>query len=231
MGSPLLITIIITDLSDINQVLIEYEGGNHSMVYFGGDLWRCDEWLPNKIGDYSYTIYMRDDYDNWNSTSGSITFQDTISPVYSDLIESADPLELGDTITISINVIDFADINQTLIECEGLNHSMVNIIGNTWEYDLWKPNDLNVHQYKISMEDNSGNWNYTIGNITVQDTISPSPPIITNAPSGDINGVLTFDSLEGDDPSGISFYILIIDNESNPFLTPGYIFEVNITKL
>jgi hypothetical protein len=80
------------------------------------------------------------------------------------------------------------------------------------------------------MEDNSGNSNVVNGNITVQDTTAPSAPIMTNAPSGDVSGVLTFDWLDGSDPSGISYYVLMIDNESNPYITPGYIFISNITN-
>jgi len=69
-----------------------------------------------------------------------------------------------------------------------------------------------------------------IDNITVQDTIPPAPPIITNAPSGDVKGVLLFDWIDGNDPSGIMYYVLIIDNESNPENTPGYVFQINITN-
>ncbi|MCJ7649577.1 MAG: hypothetical protein MUP85_13255, partial [Candidatus Lokiarchaeota archaeon] len=80
-----------------------------------------------------------------------------------------------------------------------------------------------------------GNSNVTSGNFTVQDTTPPSQPIITNAPSGDVSGVLTFDWIDGFDPSGISFYVLLIDNaidnESNPYISPNYVFMSNITNI
>jgi hypothetical protein len=38
-----------------------------------------------------------------------------------------------------------------------------------------------------------------------------------------------FDWLDGDDPSGIFCYILIIDNETDPSITPGYVYKFNIT--
>ncbi|MFW9949633.1 MAG: hypothetical protein ACFFKA_05855, partial [Candidatus Thorarchaeota archaeon] len=231
LGTPLTISIITNDLSDVDQVLIEFEGSNHSMFYFGGDLWRYDSWLPNIIGIYNYTIHMRDNYDNWNFTIDSITFQDTISPTFTNLIENVDPLELGNSVNIRVTVNDYAGINRTLIEFEGNNHSMVNIGGYLWEYSSWTPTNLIVYQYIIHMEDNSGNWNSVIGNITVQDTTPPLAPVITNSPSGDINGILTFDWLDGSDPSGILYYILIIDNETNPFTTPGYVYFFNITNL
>ena len=201
------------------------------MGYFGGNLWHYDSWFPNRIGVYNYTIYMRDNNNNWNFTTDSITFQDSILPEYTNLIEDEDPLEFGNSVNIRITVSDFAGINQTLIEFEGSNHSMINIGGNLWEYSSWIPNNRIVYQYRIFMEDNSGNWNNITGDITVQDTTPPLAPVITNAPSGDVNGILTFDWLDGSDPSGISFYILIIDNETNPDATPGYVYFLNITNL
>lgn len=231
LGTQLIITITVSDLADIKKVLLEYEGSNHSMANVGGDLWHYDSWMPNRTGNYSYTIYMEDYNNNHNSTNGSIEFQDTTSPGYSYLIESSDPLELGNTEIITIEIDDFGGINKSLIEFEGSNNSMTNIYGNIWQYDSWTPSFWTVYQYKIYMEDNSGNSNVTSGNITVQDTTPPSPPIITNAPSGDVSGVLTFDWIDGSDPSGISFYVLLIDNESDPYITPGYVFKSNITNI
>ncbi|MBY9016909.1 MAG: hypothetical protein KGD68_14560, partial [Candidatus Lokiarchaeota archaeon] len=201
------------------------------MVNVGGNLWQYDSWMPNRTGNNSYTIYMEDNNNNYNSTSGSIEFQDTTSPVYSDIVESSDPLELGNAEIITIEIDDFGIINKSLIEFEGSNNSMSNIGGSTWQYDSWTPSFWTVYQYKIYIEDNSGNSNVTSGNITVQDTTPPSSPIITNAPSGDVSGILTFDWIDGSDPSGISYYILMIDNESDPFITPGFILDFNITNL
>ena len=231
LGTQLIITITIYDLADIQSVLLEYEGSNHTMEYVGGDLWEYDSWMPNRIGNFSYTIYMEDNNNNHNSTNGSIEFQDTISPVYSGLIESADPLELGNAETITIEIDDFSGINKSLIEFEGSNNSMTNIYGNIWEYDSWTPSFWTVYQYRIHIEDNSGNSNIASGNITVQDTTPPPSPIITNSPNGDVSGVLTFDWIDGSDPSGISYYILMIDDESDPFITPGFILDFNITNL
>ena len=231
LGTQLIITIIVYDLAEIKKVLLEFEGSNHSMANMGGDLWRYDSWMPNRVGNYSYTIYIEDNNNNNNSTSGSIVFQDTISPVYSDLIESADPLELGNIEVITIEINDFSGINKSIIEFEGSNYSMTNIYGNIWQCDSWTPSFWTVYQYKIYMEDNSGNSNVASGNITVQDTTPPPPPIITNAPSGDVSGVLTFDWIDGSDPSGISFYVLLIDNESDPYITPGYVFMSNISNV
>jgi hypothetical protein len=230
LGESLIISINATDLTDIKDVRIEFQGSNHTMTYIGGDIWRYNSWMPGSIGNYTYTIYITDNNDNLNYVSNSILFQDTIIPFYSNLFENADPLELGDNLIIRIDIEDFAGINQSLVEFEGANHTMTNIYGDTWQYDSWIPNNWIFYQYKIHMEDKSGNWNSLTNNITVQDTTPPPSPILTNSPSGDVSGILVFDWSDGVDPSGISFYILIIDNETNPLATPGYVYIFNITN-
>ncbi|MFW9823999.1 MAG: hypothetical protein ACFFE4_13730, partial [Candidatus Thorarchaeota archaeon] len=62
-----------------------------------------------------------------------------------------------------------------------------------------------------------------------KDTNAPSVPLLTSFPQGEVSGYLMFEWQEGSDPSGISKYRLIIDDEADPFATPGFVFEVNIT--
>ncbi|MFX1346419.1 MAG: right-handed parallel beta-helix repeat-containing protein, partial [Promethearchaeota archaeon] len=174
LGDTETITINVFDISGINQVLIEFEGANHSMTNIIGNTWQYDMWVPLSTGTYIYTIYIEDNHNNWNSTSGSIEVKDTITPTYSNLNESADPLELGDTETININVSDISGINQVLIEFEGANHSMTNLIGNTWQFNFWIPSITGIYPYIIYIQDNNNNWNSTSGDITVEDTTSPT---------------------------------------------------------
>ena len=230
LGVLFAISINTTDLAGIQEVLIEYENSNYTMTNIGGNIWNFDAWVPNSIGNCTYKIYITDNSGNLNYLNSWILFIDTIIPNYDNLFESSDPLELGDNQIVRINAYDFAGINQCLLEYEGMNHSMTNIYGNTWQFDSWIPNNWTFYQYKIFVEDKSGNWNYLSSNITVQDTLPPSPPILNNGPSGIVNGVLVFDWQDGYDPSGITRYVLIIDNETDYLITPGYIFEVNLTN-
>ncbi|MEE9571588.1 MAG: hypothetical protein V3W20_00905, partial [Candidatus Neomarinimicrobiota bacterium] len=162
-----------SDPSGINQVLIEFKGSNHSMANMGGDMWQY-EWEPSSIGSKSYTIWMEDNCNNWNSTSGSIMVIDTIAPTYSDLIESADPLPLGQNETISIRVFDSGSgVNQVILEYESSNHTMTNV-AETWSWSNWRPSSNDTYTYKIYMEDNLNNWNTTdVFNITVIITTAP----------------------------------------------------------
>ncbi|MHA2184824.1 MAG: Ig-like domain repeat protein, partial [Promethearchaeota archaeon] len=231
LGSELTISIKCTDLAGIKEVAIEYDNSNHTMIDMGSNIWQYNSWMPNSIGNYTYKIHITDYNNNLNYTSSSILFQDTVIPVYSNLIEDADPLELGDNQIISIDIYDFAGINQTLIEFEGMNYTMTQIDGDTWQYDSWTPNNRIIYQYRVYIEDKSGNWNFVIANFTVQDTTSPSLPILANSPSGDVSGTLLFDWEDGVDPSGILYYILIIDIETDPYSTPGYVYYINISNI
>jgi len=173
LASTEIISINVYDSVGINQVLIEIEGINYTMANIGGDTWQYDVWTPSSIGTYPYTIFMEDLDNNWNSVSESIEVVDSTPPSYSNLVESADPLELGLTEIISINLYDASGISQVLIEIEGINYTMTNIGGDTWQYDIWTPLNLGMHSYTLFIEDMNNNRNSLSDSITVIDTIPP----------------------------------------------------------
>ena len=75
------ITIIITDLSGIKQVLIEIGAVNYTMRNIAGtDIWCNDSWIPTTTGYHDYKIYMEDNNNNWNSVSGQIFVISDIPP-------------------------------------------------------------------------------------------------------------------------------------------------------
>jgi hypothetical protein len=67
------IQVDVTDLSGINNVIIEFENSNHTMAYVNGNTWEINNWTPSTTGTLSFTIYARDSLGNWNSESDSIT--------------------------------------------------------------------------------------------------------------------------------------------------------------
>ncbi|MFW9784405.1 MAG: hypothetical protein ACFFFB_19150, partial [Candidatus Heimdallarchaeota archaeon] len=163
----------ITDLSGISHVSIEIGGLNYTMINSEGSLWEYD-WNPVSTGILSYTIYTNDTEGNWNSLTNSITVQDTTKPLLTNLIEITDPLELGQTEIIQINITDISTISQVLIEINGGNYTMVNLGGITWQYNNWIPNSIGIKSYKIYAQDLDDNWNSLMDNITVVDTTAPS---------------------------------------------------------
>ncbi|MHA1256974.1 MAG: hypothetical protein ACTSPS_15390, partial [Promethearchaeota archaeon] len=213
----------------VGVVLIEIDGVNHTMTNVGGFTYEYN-WTKTSVGIIYYTIYANDTENDWNSFTSSFVIVDTTPPAFSDLAKSEDPLEFGNTLIISVNSTDLSDINQIKIEFEDSNHSMTNIGGNAWQYDLWIPSASGNCSYTIWAEDNNNNWAFINDSILVQDTTPPSPPILVSYPQGEVSDSLIFDWQDGSDPSGIAKYRLIIDNETDPFSTPGFVFEINITS-
>ncbi|MBY8979269.1 MAG: hypothetical protein KGD72_02655 [Candidatus Lokiarchaeota archaeon] len=174
LGQTETIQINSTDLSGISQVLIEIENTNYTMVNIGGTIWEYDSWIPVTTGLKLYTLFTNDTEGNWNSLTDSITVQDTVQPSLTSLVESADPLELGQTETIQINVSDPSGISHVLIEIESANYSMNQIDTNTYQFNTWSPTSVGVKGYSIYANDTKGNWNSLSNSITVQDTTLPS---------------------------------------------------------
>ncbi len=175
LGDTEIILIDVFDLSGINQILIEInELNNYTMEYVSGNTWCNNSWTPAFTGKHNYTIYMEDNHNNWNSTSGDIFVQDNTPPSWSNLGESEEFLELGDTEIISIDVSDLSGINQVLIEINELtNYSMEYVSGNTWHNNSWTPTFAGKHNFTIYIEDKHNNWNSTSDSIQVVDTTGP----------------------------------------------------------
>ncbi|MHA1266853.1 MAG: Ig-like domain-containing protein [Candidatus Helarchaeota archaeon] len=89
------------------------------------------------------------------------------------MTESADPLEFGNTETITITgVTDTSGIQTVLIEFEGDNHTMTDLGSGTWRYSTWTPGSEGTYPYTIYLQDTAGNWNSTNGLIEVKKTTS-----------------------------------------------------------
>ena len=211
LGNTLTISIDATDLSGINQIIFEIDGLNITMSYVGGNTWSNNTWLPLNVNIYSYTIYIQDNSNNWNSTSGSVEVIDTISPELSSLYEEYDPLELGLSETIQINVTDIAPINSVLIEIEGLNYTMSKISSITWEYNSWTPSSTGLKIYTIYANDSSNNRVSLMSNISVIDTTGPVlSGLFENADPLEL-GQTEIIQIDINDYSGISHVIIEIN--------------------
>ena len=220
LGQTVTIQINATDLSGISHVLIELEGVNYTMAFIGVNTWEYNSWSPSSTGLKQYSIFANDTEGNWITLDDSITVQDTIIPIFSNLVESADPLELGETETIQINATDLSGISMVIIEIGGTNYTLTNIGGVTWQYNSWIPISIGTKSYTLYVRDSSNNWNYVINNITVIDT---NYPVLTNLiESADPLELGQIETIQVDatDLSGIS-HVLIEINGVN--YTMGYL--------
>ncbi|MFX0038878.1 MAG: hypothetical protein ACFFCY_02610 [Promethearchaeota archaeon] len=220
-GKSVLISIDATDLSGINQVKIEFEGTNHSMSYIGGNTWLNDTWVPSTVNTHLYTIYIQDKSNNWNFTNGSIEVIDTTAPILSNLYESTDPLELGQTEIIRIDVIDLAPISSVYIEIEGINYTMSKINSITWEYNNWNPTSTGIKFYTIYANDTSNNIISLIANISIVDTIGPTlSNLIESADPLELGQTETI-QINVSDLSGINQVLIEIDSVNNTMINIG----------
>jgi hypothetical protein len=175
LGENVTLKINVTDALGVSLVVLEYDSTNHTMEWIGNNTYQWSNWIPQAFPAY-YRIFMKDYSNNWNTTPIlSLNLQDSQPPYYTNLIESADPLQLGTSETIQIEVSDTGmGVDEVFLEYDVANHTMTNVGGMLYQWALWQPNSTGTKDYKIFMSDNAGNWNYTTGNITVISTTGPN---------------------------------------------------------
>ena len=64
----------------VSSVLIEYDGMNHSMGVPTSGTTYSYTWIPLVLGSVDYTIFLLDGMGYWNTATGSVFVQDTVSP-------------------------------------------------------------------------------------------------------------------------------------------------------
>jgi len=228
LGETETIQINATDLSGISMVIIEIGGTNYTLTNIGGVTWQYNSWIPISIGTKSYTLYVRDSSNNWNYVINNITVIDTNYPVLTNLIESADPLELGQIETIQVDATDLSGISHVLIEINGVNYTMRYLSGTKWEYNSWAPANLGLKTYTIYANDTINNWISLEGNITVTDTLGPTVLNIVKSSESIILGQTFSIQVDVFDFSGINDVIIELEN-SNYTMTHvnGNTWEIN----
>ncbi|MFX1233530.1 MAG: DUF2341 domain-containing protein [Promethearchaeota archaeon] len=106
---------------------------------------------------------------------------------------------------------------------------LTNNVNYQLDVSIWNSLPQGTFQIRLYANDSIGHLNDSVLLMLYKDTIAPDPPILNTFPQGEVNIPLIFDWEDDSDPSGISHYRLIIDTEQDPFTTPGFAFEVNIT--
>lgn len=77
LGQPVTVSIDVEYFLDVNSVLIEYGGSNHSMSVSGTTY--SLSWTPSTTGVVNFRIYMESFTGDWNTTSGSFEVQQPAS--------------------------------------------------------------------------------------------------------------------------------------------------------
>ena len=130
---------------------------------------------PDKLGN----LIPRFPYNDLKTSAG-----DSLAPYWDNLIENADPIDLGHIIIIHINVSDISGVSFVYIEYSGINHTMTLISGDTYVFMDWKPISSGVKNYVIWMSDVYDNINSTSGSISILgENTSPEPKPSNTNPS------------------------------------------------
>lgn len=151
---------------------------------------------------------------------------------FSNLYESSDPLEVGSTVLIRVEVLDPQGFKQVLIEFEGVNRSMVNIPGtDIWEYN-WTSTFIGLFPYTIYSKFNVNKWNSMSDSIqVVLDATPPEFTVIEKHPPSIKVGEKIRISIEVIDPNGVKQVLIEFKktNHSMVNLPSSDIWQYNIT--
>ncbi|MHA1518860.1 MAG: S8 family serine peptidase [Promethearchaeota archaeon] len=128
-----------------------------------------------------------------------------VAPEWSNIVESANPLELGNIETITITATDNAAVNSVVINIDSEDHLMTFMGGNLYQYS-WTPNIIGKVTYSITVYDTSGNIAITpTYTINVLDTTTPIwvfPPVDQTM---ELGNSLTYD-VDASDLDGVASY-------------------------
>jgi hypothetical protein len=107
VNQDVMVEINVYGILGVASVLIEYEGMNHSMTLGSASYWHT--LTPTTLEPVDYTIFMEDGLGYWNTVTGSISVQDTISPLI--VIQ---PVDLEYTLGTTGHRIEWTSISEIL---------------------------------------------------------------------------------------------------------------------
>ncbi|MHA1474352.1 MAG: Ig-like domain repeat protein, partial [Promethearchaeota archaeon] len=214
LGGTESFSVNITDLSSLSGVWITVDGQNFNLTQSGTEVWTNSSWFPSTTGTYPYTIYAVDASGNFNTTSGSITVEDTTVPNLFNVVESADPLELGGTESFSVNITDLSSLSGVWITVDSQTFNFTQFGAEVWINSSWTPSTTGIFPYTIYAVDISGNLNTTTGSITVEDTTIPNLfNVVESADPLELGGTESF-SVNITNLSPLSRVWIIVDSQS-----------------
>ena len=176
---------------------------------------------PLPSDDYTLQVRTCDALGMWSSwvELDFTYFLPGDGPRWSNLVDSSNPAEVNQSLTIEIDALGFLGVSSVLIEYDGMNHSMgVPTSGTTYSY-TWIPLVLGSVDYTIFLLDGMGYWNTATGSVFVQDTVSPSiltPPSDIEYTLGSLGNRLVWTIVEHL-PGNYFIYIDSILERSGPW--------------
>ncbi len=155
--------------------------GNFTMNSMGGGMYSYGA-SYDLLGDYTFTIWAKDDAGLVDSWQGSFTMQDTTPPVAGTPSADPNPQEAGLTVLFSVQVTDNYQVDLVTIAITDPSSALLGnftmvLSGGNYTYSS-SFTGLGTYSYTIWASDASGNYVSKSGQFTIQDTL---PPQVTGA--------------------------------------------------
>ncbi len=212
----------ITDINGINTMWYSLDGGQTNTIFTTNGSINQDIWDDLGDGYITLRFYANNSIGTTGYSEVSI-MKDMDAPIIT-INSPNDNLYCKEAPIINIYAFD---INFNKLWCEIGNNTIFLTNNENFEINssIWDDLPQGFFQVFIYANDTLGHLNDTIVLDFCKDTIIPNAPTLTTYPTGEVSLPIIFDWEEVSDDSGIEYYRLIIDNEEDPFATPGFTFE------
>ncbi|MHA1522207.1 MAG: hypothetical protein ACTSRK_18685, partial [Promethearchaeota archaeon] len=161
-----------SDISGINQVLVNFNEINYTLYDNGDNSWVINDLVILQIGNFNLTLLVQDNNGNWNSTIIGLSVEDNIFPTIISLLENIDPNEFGDYTEILVNVTDNYLVKSVEITIDNEIYPFVQIYEDQWQL-LWYNSRVGTFSYEILIIDGMNNTVVVYDSLTIKDTILP----------------------------------------------------------
>ncbi|MGY5875406.1 MAG: hypothetical protein RTU30_06650 [Candidatus Thorarchaeota archaeon] len=173
LGDSATVSVDVTHISGINQVLIEYEGVNHTMSNTGDTY--SYTWTPSSTGDVFWVIYMESWVGTWETLAEGITVVDTTPPTW--LTAPSDKvLFVGDSLHLQLNAADLSGIASWSISDDRFQ-IVDGLVTNLEELTL------GGYYLNVTVTDTEGNSRSGTFIVAVIEPIVTTTPITTTTPT------------------------------------------------
>jgi hypothetical protein len=184
-GGLVTISVDVTHISGIQQVVFEYGGLNHSMTNEAGDTYKYS-WTPTSTGSIPWVIYMESYSETWNMIESSVDVEDSTRPTWG-IAPYDKVLYVGQSLSIQFTATDLSgiagwSINDTIHfqVIDGLVENIVSL--ETGAYPLTvvatdgEGNDL-AGSFIVAVIDTSATTTPTTTTPTTSPTTTPTSPV------------------------------------------------------
>jgi hypothetical protein len=229
------VTITKPDLTPFGNFSMAFDVGTGKYFYY--------DTYPD-LGDYAFDIWAEDINNNWNTSSGLFTIQDTTPPVITNVQAVPSPQEVFGSVNISMDVTDNFLLSNVWVNITDPLLAWTNLTMNSGLFDSFYHYDaytiLGTYNFIAWAVDSLGLWNSTAGQFVIQDSTFPIADAGPNQFDVLIGTVVNFDGTGSSDNYQISSYVwTFFDGAPQTLMgvTPQYTFltaswydvELNVT--